>query len=223
MIPKTIHYCWFGNNPLPEKEIYCMNSWREKLVDYQIKRWDENNSPLDHPFVKKMYKKKQWAFVSDYVRLYAIYHEGGIYLDTDMEVLKSLDNCLEYNCFFGFEDESNVNAAIFGAIAKNLFIKKCLNFYDSLNYEVNIPKVITHLLQENGLNKYGNQMVDDVKIFSSDFFYPWPYNSDFEISMIKENSLSLHHWSKNWKIKRNIFEKIVLKVNSFFNKHISFF
>lgn len=212
MIPKKIHYCWFGGNPLPEKETKCMKSWEEILPDYTIKCWNENNSPLDHPFVSKMYKKKQWAFVSDYVRLYALYNEGGIYLDTDMEVLKSLNDLLKYNCFLGFESQFFVNAAIIGSISNHIFLKQCLEKYQNLKYEVNIPKIVTKVLIDNGLRSYKNQVVGEVNLFTSEYFYPWPYQTDFEESMIKEKSLTIHHWSKNWKVNKNIFQKIITKI-----------
>ena len=101
MIPKIIHYCWFGPNKLNNTAINCIKSWKKNLPDYQIKLWNEKNVNLDIPFVNKAYAANKYAFVSDYIRLWAIYNEGGIYLDTDMLVLKSLDPFLNYSCFLG--------------------------------------------------------------------------------------------------------------------------
>lgn len=101
MIPKIIHYCWFGNNDLPELEQMCLNTWREKLPDYQIMRWDESNSNLrECDYVSQAYDKKKYAFVSDYVRIKALYEYGGIYLDTDVEVLRSFNEFIENKHFW---------------------------------------------------------------------------------------------------------------------------
>lgn len=100
MIPKIVHYCWFGGNPLPEDAIKCIESWKKYLPDYEIKEWNESNFDLDCcQFVKDAYKEKKWAFITDYVRLYAMVNEGGIYMDTDVEVCKPLSD-RTYNLAF---------------------------------------------------------------------------------------------------------------------------
>lgn len=95
MIPKKIHYCWFGRGPLPELARKCIASWRKYLPEYEIKEWNEDNFDLDaYPYVREAYDSRKFAFVTDVVRLYALYNEGGIYMDTDVEVLKPLDSIL---------------------------------------------------------------------------------------------------------------------------------
>ena len=109
MIPKKIHYCWFGGNPLPEDAQKYLESWKKFCPDYEIIRWDEKNFDINQlPYVQEAFKAKKWAFITDYVRLYALYNYGGIYMDTDVEVLKSLDSFLELKAFSGFENEENI-------------------------------------------------------------------------------------------------------------------
>ena len=104
MIPKIIHYCWFGGNPLPELAVKCIESWKKYCPDYEIKRWDESNFDLNCcDYVKEAYQAKKWAFVSDYVRFKVLYNEGGLYFDTDVELIKSIDDILAHGPFMGVE------------------------------------------------------------------------------------------------------------------------
>src|SRR5690606_23315459 len=124
--PKVIHYCWFGNKKKPPLVVDCISSWKLYLPEFDIIEWNEKNTDLNHPFLKKTFKLKKWAFVSDFVRLKVLYEFGGIYLDTDMLILKPLDVFLKDNCFFGAEDDKYINAAIIGASKEHPFIKECL-------------------------------------------------------------------------------------------------
>ena len=134
-IPKVIHFVWFGNNPYPTKIEACMKTW-EKLEGYTIKRWDESNFPFEqYPFAKKAYENKKWAFVSDVARLHAVYTEGGIYLDSDVEVLKSFDDLLGYDGFFGIEDSRLISNAIMGSKKGNPLIGLLLKWYDIISYK----------------------------------------------------------------------------------------
>ena len=113
-IPKVIHYCWFGNSELPELEKKRLKSWQKKLSDYKIILWNENNSDLSEcKYVQQAYENKKFAFVSDYIRIKVLYQYGGIYLDTDVEVLKSFDHLLGAIGFLGFENKTTVGTAIF--------------------------------------------------------------------------------------------------------------
>ena len=108
MIPKVIHYCWFGRNPLPPLAIKCIESWKKYCPDYEIKEWNEDNFDLDlFPYTREAYDNRKFAFVTDVVRLYALYHEGGVYMDTDVEVLKPIDCFLTHHAFSGFENEKS--------------------------------------------------------------------------------------------------------------------
>ena len=112
-IPKIIHYCWFGGKPLPNTAIKCIRSWKKHCPDYEIHCWNEKNFDINVcPYVKEAYEEKAWAFVSDYARLWIIYNYGGIYLDTDVELLKNIDNLLKYDVFMGFENKQYVNTGV---------------------------------------------------------------------------------------------------------------
>lgn len=196
MIPKKIIYCWFGwnqKNKLIEKSL---QSW-SILDDYKIIEFNESNSPMDHPFVKEMYKRKKWAFLSDYVRLWALYEYGGVYLDTDMEVIKPFDDLLELDCFMWFEHPEYVNGAIIGATKWNKFIKQLLDYYNSItdlpNYTVeNIPRIITPLLEKKWLEEHKTQTIDGVTLFTRDYFYPsYPWSK----TNITLNTYCIHHWN----------------------------
>ena len=130
MIPKVIHYCWFGKNQLSPLHIACMETWKKYLPEYEIRRWDESNSPMDIPFIKYHYSKKNWAFVSDYVRLHALKNFGGIYLDVDFEVLKNLDPLLLNKCFLGEEQKDRITNGIFGGIKGHAFFSNSLEFME---------------------------------------------------------------------------------------------
>ena len=120
MIPKIIHYCWFGKNPLPDDARDCIESWKKNCPDYEIKEWNEENFDINTcAYVKEAYDKKKWAFITDFVRLKVLYDYGGIYMDTDVEVCKSLDPLLKWDAFSGFESDNNIPTGTIGAIAKN--------------------------------------------------------------------------------------------------------
>ena len=108
MIPKIIHYCWFGKNPIPEDAKKCIESWKAYCPDYQIMQWDEDNFDLNcNDYVREAYECKKWAFITDYVRLFAIYNYGGVFMDTDVELLKNIDGFLSASAFTGVEDNKN--------------------------------------------------------------------------------------------------------------------
>ena len=129
MIPKIIHFCWYGKGEYNETIKKCIASWEEKLPDYTIKRWDETNTPFDKlPFLRLLYKQKKWSFITDYIRLYAIYKEGGVYMDTDIEILKRFDELHKEEAFTGFQTDMisspfPVAAGFIGAKKGNTFVK----------------------------------------------------------------------------------------------------
>ena len=129
MIPKIIHYCWFGRNPKPELAVKCIKSWKKRCPDYEIIEWNEDNFDISSCplYVRQAYEAKKWAFVSDYVRLKVVYDEGGVYLDTDVELKKGLDALLAYDAYFGFEDGTHVNTGLgFGAVKGAPILKEMM-------------------------------------------------------------------------------------------------
>lgn len=177
MIPKTIHLCWFSGDDYPKLVKRCIKSWKRKLSDFKIKLWDSNSFDFNSvPFVKEAVATKKWAFAADYIRLYALYTEGGIYLDSDVEVLKNFNQYLDNSFFIGTEpyivDNKiyyDVEAAIMGAEAGHPFLKECLDEYGTMHFAGKEQETVCHLmarkaenygyLAENRYQKLSNGMV----------------------------------------------------------------
>lgn len=223
MIPKKIHYCWFGNKKKSHLIKRCIESWKIHLPDYEIYEWSEKNCNLDHPFIKDAYEKKEWAFVSDIVRLQKLYEHGGIYLDTDMYLVKNLDSFLGDECFFGAELEDLISAGIIGTSPKNSFISRVLNKYDYLNFsienkkEITTPKIITEVFKKSF--NYNDKFIkviqkENIFVYPVDYFYPLSYHlkSDIEnySNYIKHNTHGVHLWNSSW-IDKSEFEYIRVK------------
>ena len=212
MIPKLIHYCWFGGKKKPRLVRDCIKSWHNFLPDYKIIEWDERNTDLSHEFVKEAYKLKKWAFVSDYIRLKMLYEFGGIYLDTDMMVLKSFNSLLENKCFFGAEDLNFISCGIIGAEKGNDFINKCLFKYETIvinkdsDYNlITMPFLVTQIFRKSyDFKMFFNKglKVKDIVIYQTDFFYPLPnlMKNDFinYRNYITSNTIAVHLWNASW-------------------------
>jgi mannosyltransferase OCH1-like enzyme len=209
MIPKIVHYCWFGKKPIPKMLQYCINSWKVHLSDYEIILWNEDNFNFDCDFVREAYNKEKWAFVSDYVRLKVVYDYGGIYLDTDMLLFKPLDFFLNQDCFFVAEHKNSIGVCVFGAASKNDFIKDCTLYYENYNLKnvtmVPMPKVVTDAYEEKYERR--NIFLEDMKlegltIYQEDYFYALPYGKLFDIhnyeNYLKANSYGVHLWFGSW-------------------------
>ncbi len=211
-IPKIIHYCWFGNNDYPEKVQRSIDSWGIHFSDYKVMKWDEQNSDMNHPFVKSAYKKQLWAFVSDYVRLQVLYKFGGVYLDTDMLAIKSIDNLLDNICFLGSESPSKISCGIIAVEKEHPFIEKALAVYQNLIipahydiWKIAIPIILTNTFKE--LYDYSGSFEDKVDvgavvIYPKNYFYPLPndMHADQDIyKHIDETTYMVHLWSKSWK------------------------
>ncbi len=136
VIPKKIHYVWVGGNPKSKDIQRCMKTWEKHLKDYEIIEWNETNFDINsNKFVKEAYEAKKWAYVSDYIRAYAIYNYGGIYLDTDVLVVDELDSLLDNRAFVGYENPEYPFTAVFGAEPKHPLVKDMLEYYDGLSFE----------------------------------------------------------------------------------------
>lgn len=145
MIPKIIHYCWFGNSPKPEIVKECIESWHKYCPDWQIKEWNEKNlDVMAIPYMNEAYKSKKWAFVSDVARLLVIYREGGIYLDTDVELLAPIDSWLDSDAFYAFESNRNIASGLgFGAVKRHASVEAMLKYYEKKHFIVNgKPKMV---------------------------------------------------------------------------------
>ena len=176
MIPKKIHYVWVGGNPKSKDIERCIKTWKKHLPDYEIIEWNENNFDINsNQYVKKAYEHKKWAFVSDYIRMYAIYNYGGIYFDTDVLVLDNLDEFLHNEAFIGYEDDNYPFTAVFGAVKGHSLIKHILEMYDNISFDkenvITNTEMVKKLLIEQYNCKLGNKeqlLKDNVKIYKKE-------------------------------------------------------
>lgn len=218
MIPKKIHYCWFGGKQLPLEAKKCIDSWKKYCPDYEIVEWNEKNYNINkNEYTKTTYNNKKWAFLTDYVRLDVIYNEGGIYLDTDVELLKPLDDLLDCECYMGMEQPGTVATGLgFGAVKHNKFIKKNKEFYEKIENFMNkdngfknviCVKITTNLLEQQGLRKENTlQIIDDVIVYPTDYFCPLKMGTNK--LKITNNTYSIHHYTASWKSNNRIIRKI---------------
>lgn len=216
MIPKKIHYCWFGGNEFSAKAKKCINSWKKFCPDYEIVEWNESNYDINqNPYTQFTYQNKKYAFLSDYARLQIIYNEGGIYFDVDVEVIRSLDDLLQYKAFFGFETDQFVNTGVgFGAEKYNKLVENMIREYDILldgnHGTIGCPILNTEALKKNGLVLNGkNQIIGDGIIFSPEYFNP--YDDPTGRLNITEETYSIHWFAKSWLSKKDIVRSKLTK------------
>ncbi len=209
MIPKIIHYCWFGHNPKPKLAEKCIKSWEKYCIDYELMEWNEDNYDLSKAplFVRQAYEERKWAFVSDYVRLWVVFNYGGIYLDTDVEVIRPLDDLLNYSAYFGFESSGYVNTGVgFGAFKECDIIGEMMREYDNIpfifeNGEFNTvacPIRNTDVLLRHGLSQNDSDQIleGNIAVFSSDAFSP--VNNKAGELTVKKNTYSIHWYAASW-------------------------
>ena len=208
MIPKIIHYCWFGGNEKPDKAKKCIDSWRTQCPDYEIREWNEGNIALEHcpRYVQDAYAAKKYAYVTDYVRLKVLYDCGGFYMDTDVELLKSLDPFRGDAGVIGFENNEFVNSGqMLAAEAGHPILTEMMECYDDISfwkedgsiYLLGCPHVNTDVLVRHGLEKNGReQTVGGFHVYPADWFNPL----DSETGELKKtnNTVSIHWYSMSW-------------------------
>lgn len=225
MIPKVIHYCWFGGNPLPDLAIKCLKSWKEFFPDYEIKEWNESNFDVTScVYVKEAYEAKKWAFVSDYVRFKILYENGGLYFDTDVELIKPMDDIIHKGAFIGREKvlgKYPVNAGLgIGIEPRNSLYREILNDYDSSHFlnedgSYNMTTVVdrvTNIMKRYGLTERDEyQKIKDIHVYPSEYFCPFDYNTG-ELHKA-ENTRTIHWYDASWfddkmRKRRKVCEKI---------------
>lgn len=220
MIPKIIHYCWFGGKEKPEKIQKCINSWYQLLPDYQIIEWNEDNFDYNAlMYTKDAYEAKKYAFVSDVARVKALYEMGGIYLDTDVMVYKVFEEILDKKCVLGFE-MGNYIATSFMACEPNHNLMKefyelylDLSFYDNDGHIIsgtNVSK-LTNMLEKRGLNRNNQyQKIDDIFIYPQEYFSP--YNYAWEYSEKTDKTICEHLFYVSWIPWHGRIKKMVKKL-----------
>ncbi len=206
-IPQIIHYCWFGRNPLPELALKCIKSWKKFLPDYEIKEWNEDNYDVHKiPYISQAYNAKKYAFVSDYARFDILYRNGGIYFDTDVEVIKDLTPIIEHGAFMGIECKEKINAGLgIASPAATEIFKEIMESYaeesffkddGSLNLKTVVTRVSDIFKQYGFTNEEKIQEIKGYKIYPMEYFCPKNFVTG-ELNLT-ENSYTIHHYDGSW-------------------------
>lgn len=207
MIPKVIHYCWFGRGEMPQLALNCIASWKKYLPEYEIIEWNEDNFDLDmYPYAREAYDNRKFAFVTDIVRMYALYTYGGVYMDTDVEILKPLDQFLHHSAFSGFESETRFPTGLMAAEKNSKWAKDNLDWYvgkhfvrenGSLDTTTNVT-IIMNVMKD--LNVREDNSYQDFKgyftLYPRDYFCPCDLSS--KKITLTENSVCIHHFAGSW-------------------------
>lgn len=235
MIPKTVHYCWFGKKPLPESAKKCIDSWRKFLPGYQIKEWNEDNFDVGiTAYTQQAYEAKKYAFVSDYARFWILYHHGGLYFDTDVELIRPIDDIIAKGPFMGREAGAFLSDMFPGradglAVAPGLGIgaeaamplfKSFLDLYGRLSFinedgSLNTRTIVyntSEVLLDYGLsgNDSGIECVGGVWIYPHDYFCPMDHTKGNYLR-ITDNTRSIHHYDASW-VDQTAIHKVLAKV-----------
>lgn len=209
MIPKIIHYCWFGKNKKGDINNYCIETWKKVMPDYKLIEWNESNFDVDScMYTRQAYDCKKWAFVSDYVRLYALYNCGGVYFDTDVEVLKTLDSFLCNEAFTGYEVNDCPITAVMGAEKGNRLIFNLMNYYKDkvfINADGSYNEITNTIIITNMMRNYGLRPDGKMKEVMGLVIYPQLYFCPNNMSLIwkktSEKSYTIHHFDSSWRSK----------------------
>lgn len=205
MIPKVVHYCWFGGNQLPDDAKKCIESWRKFFPEYEIKEWNERNFDVNCcDYVKEAYAAKKWAFVSDYARFWILYHEGGLYFDTDVEVIKDMSDIIAQGAFMGCETDDKCNPGLgLGANPGLGIYKEILDYYAKIHFLIEgntTETVVTHtskILKSHGWIGDGKiEQIESVTIYPPEYFCPMDYKTG-KLD-ITPNTRSIHWYTASW-------------------------
>lgn len=219
MIPKIIHLCWLSGDPYPEKIQKCIDSWKKNLPDWEIMLWDTNRFDVNSTlWTKQAFEAKKYAFVADYIRFYSVYNYGGVYFDSDIEVLKSFDNLLEYDCFFGFEYTGLPEAAVLGAIPKQEWLKNALEWYNKAefiksdgSYNMIVAPLLFQYAYEKGKH-YKLLDSEEIQKNENDIIFPYwyfsPKNGYTGVINVHTDSYSIHHYQAAW-IKKTLKIRLI--------------
>ncbi|WP_270529864.1 glycosyltransferase family 32 protein [Limosilactobacillus vaginalis] len=228
MIPKTINYCWFGEKEKPKSVKVCIESWKKFCPQYEIKEWNEDNFDLQCcDYVKEAAKEKKWAFVSDYARFWILYNYGGIYFDTDVEVIKSLDTIIKSGSFMACETQKTVNPGLgMATFPKSELYKRIIEFYSKQHFILNdgsenletVVTKVTSILRKLGFKGTGEiEKVSGIVIYPVEYFCPLNYTTG-KLNITNE-TVAIHHFDESW---HSNLEKLIVQIergeNSFSRK-----
>lgn len=212
MIPRTIHYCWFGRGEMPQLAIDCIASWHKYMPDWEYKLWNEDNFDVNStPYTKEAYEARRYAFVTDYVRLYALKSEGGVYMDTDVEILKPLDALLQLKAFTGYEGSKHKPpvTGLMASEANGEWVTEQLTAYDNVRFLMPDGSYdtttntwrISRIMQANGFVCDGKQkQYKDLTVFPTDYFCPHQTTGEY---LLTENTYCNHHFMGSWNDKKD--------------------
>lgn len=232
MIPKTIHYCWFGGKPLSKEVLFCIYSWKKHMPEFEIIEWNESNFDVNqYPFAKEALISKKYAFVSDVCRLHVLYENGGIYLDTDVEILKSFNELLNTVAFVGFETREFICTAIMASEKKGVWIADLLKYYkDKSFYNTDgtydmtpNPKIVSSIMSQKELKLTNNyqEIENYVTVYPTHYFSPKNYFTGK--TKITKDSFSIHHFNSTWMTdKQKKLNKIKVFLIRIFGENIVF-
>ena len=214
-IPRVIHFCWFGRVPKPELVCRCIDSWKKYCPDYQYIDWNEDNVSIEKcpKYVQDAYASGLYAFVSDYVRLKVVYEYGGVYLDTDVQLIKSLDHLLEHRGFFGFENKMSIDTGLgFGTEKGEKILQELMNDYEKLSFQnadgtvnyATCTEINTHVFVEHGLqlNNKMQSIDNDILILPTEYLCPIEYETDIMHKTFR--TISIHWFAKSWMTRESI-------------------
>lgn len=226
MIPKIIHYCWFGRGKMPELALKCIASWHKYLPEYEYKLWNEDTFDINSvPYVKEAYEARKFAFITDYIRLWALNKFGGVYMDTDVEILRPLDEFMKLSAFTGYEASSSMApvTGLMASAANGVWVKEQLAYYDGRHFKnpdgtldmTTNTVTISRIMTENGFvidGKYGVYK-NDMHVFPVDYFCPL---TSTRVLKLTSNTACIHHFAGSWvertpwqKFKNWFFEKVL--------------
>lgn len=222
MIPKKIHYCWLSDDAFPDLISKCIESWKKHLPEYEFVLWDRKRFPLENNlWVKQAFEAKKYAFAADYIRLHAVYTQGGIYLDGDIEVLKSFNELIKLPYFIGSEGQGIIEAGVFGAEKGASWLKDCLSHYDDRSFikedgsydTMTLPRIMMECIQKNHtITELKKPTIKDLSYTSNDSdlqMFPEDYfcakNHGTGVIEKTENTFCIHHFAMSWLPKKQTF------------------
>lgn len=229
MIPKVIHYCWFGRGEKPKLAKKCIKSWEKYCPDYEIKEWNEDNFDIDlYPYAREAYNNKKYAFVTDVVRLYALVTDGGVYMDTDVEVIKPIDRFLTHHAFSGFQDYVSFPTGIMGSEKGGKWAQDNLNYYNDRHFiqadgtidikKTNVEAIMEVMLPYNvNIDNTYQDFEEYFTLYPKEYFCPTEHVNDIKIT---KNTYTIHHFAGSWnswhvKLRRKIIRLLGKKVWNF--------
>jgi len=221
LIPKVIHYAWFGRGKKPNSVLKCIESWKKYLPEYDIIEWNEDNFDLNsYIYTREAYDAKKFAYVTDVVRLYALYNYGGIYMDTDVEVLRPLDEFLVHHGFSGFQSESEIQTGVMGSVKENQWVLDQLRYYKDArfikengkyDYTTNVDIISRISLNKHGFIPNGKYQVlkYGFVIYPKEYFCP-KFASSGKIK-VTNNTYTIHHFKGSWVPGKQKFHKLIYR------------